>query len=218
MPVSGLYGMVDLSASPQLTHDDLADVLLAAGAGVLQLRMKSASDAGVEAVAARLLPAVRAAGATLVVNDRLEVASRLSGVGLHLGQGDVDPRQARRCLGPGRLIGWSTHTPEQVAAAPATGVDYIGFGPVFSAAGKHLDPDDPRPPMAAVGLSGLRSAVRLSSLPVVAIGGIGLEQVEAVCATGVDAVAVISAVSAAPDPEEAARAIQRAFAARESDR
>ena len=218
MSVRGLYGMVDLSASPRLTHERLAEALLAAGATVIQLRMKRADDDEVEATLRRLLPAATAAGATLVVNDRIDVAARLEGVGLHLGQDDLDPREARRRLGPDRLIGWSTHTPAQVAAAPSMQVDYIGFGPVFSAAGKHRDPADPRPPMAPVGLSGLKAAVRLSNLPVVAIGGIDLERVEFVVATGVHAAAVISAVTTAADPQEAARAVQRAFAARESER
>lgn len=218
MPISGLYGMVDLSASPHLTHDALLAALLSAGCRTLQLRDKTATDDELLTTARRLLPRTTAAGATLILNDRLNLATRLPGVGLHLGQDDVDPREARRLLGPDRLIGWSTHTPDQVRAAPRMQVDYIGFGPVFCAAGKHRDPDDPRPAMAPVGLSGLMEAVRLSNLPVVAIGGIGLQQVEFVVATGVHAVAVISAVTTAPDPTEAARAIQLAFVARESDR
>jgi thiamine-phosphate diphosphorylase len=172
----------------------------------------------VEAALRRLSPQVAAAGARLIVDDRADVAARVPGVGVHLGQHDGDPREVRRRLGADRLIGWSTHNLEQVAEAPARQVDYIGFGPVFSAAGKHLDPTDRRAPMAAVGLSGLKAAVRLSSLPVVAIGGIGLEQVDSVVATGADAAAVISAVTRAPDPSAAARAIQLAFAAKEDDR
>ena len=218
MRVTGLYGMVDTSASPARTHDEIAEALLAAGVRTLQLRVKGATDAEVEDIARRLLPKIAAAGAILVIDDRLDVAARLSGVGVHLGQDDGDPRDARRSLGPARLIGWSTHTLDQVAAAPSMGVDYIGFGPVFSAAGKHLDPVDRRAPMATVGLPGLKAAAQLSSLPLVAIGGIGLEQVAAVVATGADAAAVISAVTTASDPTEAARAIQLAFAAREIDR
>jgi thiamine-phosphate diphosphorylase len=217
--VRGLYGMVDVSASPGRSHRELLDGLLAARVAVVQLRMKGAADDEVEAMARTLLPACAAAGASLIVNDRWQVAARLPDVGVHLGQDDADPRAVREALGADRLIGLSTHTTAQVVAASRSGVvDYVGFGPVFSAAGKHLDPADRRRSMAAVGIAGLKEATAASSLPVVAIGGISLETLPWLVAAGADAVAVIAAVTAAADVVQAADAFQEAFAPMELQR
>lgn len=210
--------MVDVSSCPGRTHEEIAEALATEGVRVLQLRMKGAGDSLVLAVAARILPCIRAAGATLVLNDRADLAATLPGVGVHLGQDDEDPRAVRRRLGPDRLIGWSTSDLRQARSAVAMGVDYVGFGPVFSAAGKHLDPADTRTPHPPVGLSGLRAAVLAAGLPVVAIGGIDLQRLDAVLATGVQAVAMVSAVTTAKDPGAAARAVQAAFARREQER
>lgn len=209
--IAGLYGMVDTSAAPGRDPLEVADGLLAAGVRVLQLRMKGAPDAAVRRVLGPLAARCAAAGASLVVNDRVDLAAEF-GVGVHLGQDDGDPRQARARLG-GALVGWSTHDLEQVARAAALGVDYIGFGPVFSGTGKHRSRGDSRTPMAARGIDGLAAAVRASAVPVVAIGGIGLAQLPAVAATGVAAVAAIGAVAGADDVAAAARAFQAAFQA-----
>jgi len=210
--ISGLYGMVDTSARPDRAHLDLADALLAAGVGVLQLRMKGATDEAVVAVMRGLFP--RLGGATLILDDRTEIAAAHPGVGVHLGQTDDDPAEARRRLGPDRVIGWSTHTIGQVRAAAALPIQYIGFGPIFSSAGKHRFSEDARTPMGSVGLDDLRAAVEVSELPVVAIGGITEENLPRVLGTGVASVAVIGAVAAAPDMRQAARRVQEAFARR----
>jgi thiamine-phosphate pyrophosphorylase len=204
--VQGLYGMVDASARPGRGHLAIAGGLVAAGVSVLQLRAKDAEDAELLELARALaeLPAL------LIVNDRVAVAAQIDGVGVHLGQDDLPVSEARRRL-PGRVIGWSTHDLEQVQAAEA---DYIGFGPVFTAAGKHRSAADEREPMAARGVEGLAAAVAAASVPVVAIGGIGLGELASVVATGVHAVAAIGAVSGADDVEQAARAFQAAFGAR----
>lgn len=217
IPVRGLYGLLDTSLCTWRSHRNLCDALLAAGARVLQLRHKTASDDELRHIAEQLAPRCRAAGATLLVNDRLSVAAEL-GLGLHLGQDDGAPEQARRLLGPGAVIGWSTHDLAQVAAAPGRGVDYVGFGPVFSAAHKHVAPDDRRPVDAARGLELLRRAVERSQLPVVAIGGITSDRLAGVLATGVAAVAMMGALNAADDVEAAATSVQAAFAARETAR
>lgn len=213
----GLYGMVDTSTRPGLSHLALADALLAAGAAVLQLRMKTAEDVEVAPLARQMARRCAAAGALLVLDDRVDLAAEIPGVGVHVGQLDLAPSAARARLGPDRLVGWSTHTLEQVERAGALPIDYIGFGPVFGTATKHLDPGDDRSPRRPVGVGGLEAAVRASRLPVVAIGGITEADLPAVLATGVDAVAVISAVANTADPEAAARAFVRAFAARERE-
>ena len=206
--------MIDTSASPDRSHDQLCDALLAASVTILQLRMKGAAEPEVRATAERLLPRIEAAGATLVLNDHVALAASLPGVGAHIGQDDLPPAEARALLGPDRLLGWSTHDPADLAAAAALPVDYVGFGPIFSAATKHLADDDARAPMKARGIKGLKAAVAVCTLPLVAIGGIDLGNLPQVLSTGVRSVAVLSAVSTAPDPVAAARAVQRAFEAR----
>jgi len=104
----------------------------------------------------------------------------------------------------GMVIGFSTHNRAQALAAAEGGADYIGFGPVFATASK-VNPDP------VVGVEALAEVCRLVSIPVVAIGGIGLDAVPAVARAGASAAAVIGAVDAAPDPEAAGRAVARAF-------
>lgn len=207
--IEGLYGMVDCSASPTRTHLEIADALLGAGTAVLQLRMKGATDEELVAVLDRLVP--RMGKATLILNDRVDLAAAYPGVGVHLGQGDTNPREARAALGPDRVIGWSTHTVEQVRTSAALPIQYVGFGPIFSAEGKHRFSGDARTPMGSVGLDGLRAAVEAAELPVVAIGGINEVNLPLVLSTGVASVAVIAAVAAAPDMRQAAGRIQDAF-------
>lgn len=191
--VRGLYGMVDtgvaLAPAAQLA------MLLDAGCRVVQLRDKSGSSDARCALTRALLPRVRAARARLIVNDDLTAAALADGV--HLGQDDAPPELARARLGPGALVGWSTHTPDQVAAARGR-VDYIGFGPIFSTASK----DTGYPPR---GLRALAAAVSAFDGPVVAIGGIDAAALPAVRATGAAAWAVIGAIWGAPDPCGAAR-------------
>jgi thiamine-phosphate pyrophosphorylase len=131
-------------------------------------------------------------GVMLLINDRCDLALSCDACGVHLGQEDLPPDAARAILGRAKVIGYSTHTPAQVRRAIRLPVDYIGFGPVFATSTKEK-------PSAVVGLDGLRGACRLSSKPVVAIGGIGLEQVRDVMEAGASAVAVISALMKAPD-------------------
>ena len=207
----GLYGIVDRSASPDRSWDEIAAAFLDGGARVVQLRMKGEPDAEVLEVAARLLPRCVAAGARLIIDDRVDIARSLPGVGVHLGQDDLDPTAARRILGSGPLIGWSTHTLAQVDAAAALPVDYLGFGPVWSAATKHLSAGDSRSADPAVGVAGLAAAILRSTLPVVAIGGISGDNLAAVAATGVPAFAVITAVTRAADMAAAARSLSEAF-------
>jgi thiamine-phosphate pyrophosphorylase len=209
--MQGLYGIIDTSASPDRSHRSLTDALLAAGVSTLQLRMKDASEADVASAIDDVLPVIRKAGATLILNDHVELATRFVGVGAHIGQDDMDPLEARRLLGPDRPLGWSTHSVEDVLRAASLPVDYIGFGPVFSGEGKHRSDGDDRPPMEARGIDGLKAALEVATVPLVAIGGITVDNLADVVEAGAGCVAVISAVAAAPDPKTAARALQRAF-------
>ena len=171
----------------------------AGGADAVQLRRKG--DGGLETL--RLAEQCRAvthdSGVLFIVNDRLDIAMASDADGVHLGQDDLPVAVARR-LWPGRLVGRSTHSLEQARAAAADGADWIGVGPVFAT------PTKPgRPP---VGL-GLVSAVAAEvTIPWVAIGGVDTGTVDRVTAAGARAVAVVRAVTAAPDVAAACRALR----------
>ena len=153
-----------------------------------------------EAAARALSQALRETGCLLVINDHVAVAVSVGADGVHLGQDDASPEWARECLGPGPLIGLSTHSIAQVEASghdPA--VDYIGFGPVFGTRTKDTG-WSPR------GLEILREANSRSRHPVIAIGGIAIETLPQVKATGVHGWAVVSALVGSDDLQGAVRA------------
>lgn len=135
-------------------------------------------------------------GVLFIVNDRCDLALAVDADGVHLGQGDLPLDLARKVMGPDKLIGISTHNPEQVRTATAGGPDYLGFGPIFKPASK-VDHDP------VVGLEGVKAIRSLTVLPIFAIGGITLDQVEAVIQSGANGVAVISAVLKATDVQRA---------------
>lgn len=190
--------------TPDGAEDALVLAALRGGAGIVQLRDKRASDADMTAQAKRLLPHCRAAGVPLVINERLSVALASGADGLHIGQGDGDPKAARAALGAGMILGLSIETEAQVAAIPSDCIDYIGAGPIRATATK---PDAAEP----LGFDGLFRVAALSAVPTVAIGGIGLGDVAALKAAGCAGMAIVSAISGAPDPEAATRALVTAW-------
>jgi thiamine-phosphate pyrophosphorylase len=203
--ISKLYGMVDLPLTGGGPPGGrLARQLLDGGARVLQLRMKGASAAAMLAVLDELRPLCKRHEATLIVNDRLDVALAGGADGVHLGQDDLPLAAARRLVPDGFLIGVSTHDEAQARAAVEGGADYLGFGPCFPTATK-LNPDP------VVGLERLAAVCRLGA-PVVAIGGISLADVPAIVRAGARAAAIIAAVNLAPDVTVAARSVVASFA------
>jgi thiamine-phosphate pyrophosphorylase len=183
---------------------ETARALAEGGAQLIQLRAKNATDRDLLELTRQAMAAARAAGARLVVNDRPDVALLAGADGVHVGQDDVPPAECRRLLGPEAVVGWSTHGPEQLAAAEGLPVDYVALGPIFATSTKA----DHEP---VVGLDGLRRCRPLTRLPLVAIGGIGAESAGAVIAAGADAVAVVSAVMGGADPARAMRALRAAL-------
>jgi thiamine-phosphate pyrophosphorylase len=183
-----------------------AEARLAARPACLQLRAKRMRAVDLRRTAALLLPACHAAGVPLCVNDRLDLALAAGADGVHLGQNDLPLADALR-IRPNRqfFVGISTHDLAQAQVAAREGADYIGFGPVFATQTK-ADADP------VVGLDRLGEVCAAVSLPVVAIGGITLANVDAVAATGAAAAAVIAAIDQAADPLAAARGVAQAFA------
>ncbi len=186
---SHFYAMID----PAGGHEPvmLAETMLDAGARIMQLRLKDSPGRDFLAAARAIAEMCRKRGATLIVNDRADIAILAAAHGVHLGQTDLPLDAARRIIGNDRMIGISTHNVEQARAAEDGGADYVGFGPMYpgglrnNAAGKGLDE-----------LRAIRAAVKI---PIVAIGGITEARVAETLAAGADAVAIITDVVKAPD-------------------
>ncbi|WP_460448457.1 thiamine phosphate synthase [Alsobacter sp. SYSU BS001988] len=172
------------------------------GVTLVQLRDKTSDDRDFAAAAEALLAVLRPKGVPLIVNDRAAIARAVGADGVHIGQEDGDPRRVRDLIGPDMILGLSAGTEAEFAAVPPDVVDYLGVGPI-RATGTKPDHDPP------IGVEGLARLLPLSPLPKVAIGGIGPANAEGVVATGVDGIAVVSAICSAPDPEAAARDLAR---------
>jgi thiamine-phosphate pyrophosphorylase len=170
---------------------ELARILIEAGARVLQLRLKDACGRDFLAAAREIAALCRTAGATLLVNDRVDIAMLSGAAGVHLGQTDIPLKAARKLMGPGAIIGISTASIEQARAAQAGGADYIGFGPMYPGGAKQN--------ASGKGLAMLREVRAAVGIPIVAIGGITEQSVPELLAAGADAAAIISDVVYAKD-------------------
>jgi thiamine-phosphate pyrophosphorylase len=179
---------------------------LAGGVDVLQLRDKDTSDDEVLAAAAVFRRVADDAGALFVVNDRPDLAVAAGADGVHVGQDDLPVEEARAVVGPDRIVGRSTHSPEQIAAAGDA--DYIAVGPVYATPTK--------PGRPAVGLELVRHAAAHAREPWFAIGGINPDNVGNVVAAGARRVVVVRAITKAEDPSAAARALRAALTAEEA--
>jgi thiamine-phosphate pyrophosphorylase len=187
-PLPRLYTFADASFGDPVR---LAEVLFDAGARIIQVRNKKGSVRELLEQVERIL-SFAPQGAEIIVNDRVDVALIAGAGGVHLGQDDVPPVEARRILGLDRIIGFSTHNLEQAMQAERLPVDYVAVGPIFLTATKEK-------PDAVVGLENLNAICQAIRKPVVAIGGIKLENAEDILKAGATSVAVISDVLSAPD-------------------
>jgi len=186
-----VYPITDKAFSGRPSHLAILKELARGGAELVQIRDKTTPDRELYADLLRCLQYAADRHITVLVDDRCDMVLGTSAAGVHLGQKDLPPEAARSLLGAGRIIGYSTHSLAQVRAANRLPLDYIGFGPVFATTSKER-------PDRVVGLAGLRRACRESKRPVVAIGGIGPEQIKAVLGAGAGSAAVISALMRAP--------------------
>jgi len=200
-PRFDLYVITDAGPTPGRSHADIARAALAGGADAVQLRDKSATAQNLCLLVTEIQPIARKFGAVLLVNDRVDVALVAGADGAHVGQEDLPAREARRLLPPPSVLGVSAGTVEEAKKAARAGADYIGVGPVFPTPTK---PDAGEP----IGVEGLARVARAVEVPVVAIGGITLENVTAVIEAGASGAAVVSAVVSAQDMAQAARALK----------
>jgi thiamine-phosphate pyrophosphorylase len=187
-----VYPILDTASLDRLGFAPLqaAAAMLEGGAGILQFRHKGFWSREIFALATEIARLCSSSSAIFVVNDRADYAMLLH-AGLHLGQEDLLPADARRVIGEHAMIGFSTHNPDQMRAAQPEPVDYVAFGPVFGTTSK----DRPDP---TVGVESLQAVRALTARPLVAIGGITLENASLCRKAGADSVAVISGIL--PDP------------------
>jgi len=203
-----LYPIVDIREESPESVDRalrLAETLAAAGATLLQLRAKPLAAGTLTSLASRMVGTVRKYGTRVIVNDRADVALAAGAAGVHLGDEDLPVAAAREVLGPTAIIGYSTHSIDDVSTAVSMPADYIGFGPVFAS-----------PTKAGVrearGVDRLAAACRASTLPVVAIGGVTLATAPACWRAGAASVAVISEIERTVDAAALVREYLRAAA------
>lgn len=196
-----LYVITDEALSHGLTHVEIARRAIAGGADVIQLRDKRMGGRELLNSAVQVRALTKKAGVLFIVNDRLDIALSCGADGVHLGQDDMPARLARPLCPPGFIIGVSAGTLEEAVQAVRDGADYIGLGPIcYTGSKKDAGP--------VCGFDLITQVKRNVSLPVVAIGGIGPDNVQDAIAAGADGLAVISAVVSQDDIALAAKRLK----------
>lgn len=189
--IPALYPILDASFLPSTDRSgalrQIVRDLAGAGVQILQYRNKSADESQILADSRTLREAASGTGLLLILNDYPALAVQAGFHGVHVGQTDMPADEARRILGPGKILGVSTHNRAQLFAADSQPVDYIAIGPVYPTATKQ----NPGP---VIGLEGVQLARQLTRKPLVAIGGITAANAAAVRRAGADSVALISAI------------------------
>lgn len=191
---SGIYGITAEKYSRGRSNVEVARAMIKGGIAVLQYREKRAtkSQRAMLDECRQLRDLTREAGIPFIVNDHVDLALLVDADGVHVGQDDLPVAEVRRLLGPAKIIGLSTHSPAQAAAAVDAGADYIGVGPIFATATKE-------DVCAPVGLACLDHVVRSCPLPFVAIGGIKEHNLAEVAHHGATSVCLVTAIVGATD-------------------
>ncbi|MCK5236724.1 MAG: thiamine phosphate synthase [Deltaproteobacteria bacterium] len=194
--VKGLYPIMDLGLLGEGDVYDSTCRILEGGVGIIQLRAKQAGSKEMLEAATKMRRATESFKAVFIVNDRVDVAMLSGADGIHIGDSDLPPEDARELIGKEKLIGFSTHTKEEAQRAEmliSPGIiDYISFGPIFTTQTK---PDA----REAVGVATLKEVCSFTDVPVVAIGGITEDKIKEVMSAGPDSIAMISEIMKAHD-------------------
>ena len=177
------------------TLSDVVEEVLKNGATFLQIREKDLAQDAFEVEAERLKTLCAQRGVPFVVNDSVEIALKIDADGVHVGQSDIKGRDIRAMIGPDKILGISAGTVEEAVAAEKAGADYIGVGAIFGTSTKKN--------ARSMTMERLKEIVSSVSIPVVAIGGISAENILQLRGSGVDGVAVVSAIFAAENPGKA---------------
>lgn len=196
-----LYAVTDRSWLNGATLESTVEKVLEAGVTFLQLREKDLSDEAFLAEAKKIKPLAQKHHVPFVINDNIEVAIKCGADGVHVGQSDIVDKDVRALVGPDMILGISANTVETARRAEENGADYIGVGAVFGTATKK--------DAQAISVERLREICAAVSIPVVAIGGINEHNILQLADSGIDGVAVISAIFAKPDVADATRALRK---------
>jgi thiamine-phosphate pyrophosphorylase len=201
-----VYALVDPEWAGGYELPALAWMLAAGGATLFQLRDKHRPTRTMVEEARAIRENLKRIGVPLLINDRVDVALASGADGVHVGQDDMAVEDARRLLGPNAIIGLSIKTVAQAEAAPVHLLDYVGIGGVYATTSKN----NPDPPIGVLGLTRIAGVFRRRApkLPLCAIAGIDVANAAATISAGADGVAVISALSLAPSPADAARELR----------
>jgi thiamine-phosphate pyrophosphorylase len=201
-----LYALVDPERAGGRALHELARLVAQGGATLVQLRDKHGDTRSMVECARAIRAALATFDVPLLINDRIDVALAAGAAGVHVGQDDMAAADARRLLGRDAIIGLSVKTVAQAEAAPLELLDYAGIGGVFATSSK----DNPDPPIGAAGLARIAGVFRRRApdFPLCGIAGIDASNAAETIAAGADGVAVISALSLAPDPQAAARTLR----------
>jgi thiamine-phosphate pyrophosphorylase len=202
--IGRLHILTDTVLQSRFSHMEITWFAIAGGADTIQYRQKSGSTRQMIEVARNMKRLCSEAGVVFIVNDRLDVAIAAEADGVHLGQDDFPIPMARELLGEGRIIGGSAATLDEARKCLSEGADYVGFGPVYPTSSK----EDAGP---VSGIDILKQVVEIVPLPIIAIGGVGAENIPGVMRAGAHGIAVISAVCCQDDPEESTRALYQAL-------
>jgi thiamine-phosphate pyrophosphorylase len=194
-----LYFVTDHNLTVGRPQADVVQAALEGGVRLVQYRDKDLPDSGFEREARAVLDLCRRYGATLLLNDRVHIALGIGADGVHLGQEDMPPEEARRLLGPKAIIGLSTHDRKEVLAAQAQPVDYINIGPMFATATKE------HARYGTLGPDTVLELARLSRHPFTTMGGIKRQHLRSLFSRGVATVAMVTEISLAADPAERVR-------------
>ncbi|WP_142712615.1 thiamine phosphate synthase [Fodinibius sediminis] len=202
--LSGVYLITDTSRQQRFSHRELAEQAQRAGVPVVQYRNKETGGRRALADIRGIADSLAGTGTSLIVNDRADYVLAGKADGVHLGQDDLPIKTARSLLGEARIIGGSSSTVEEARLVEQQGADYVALGHIFESQTKKKD----YPPR---GLEMLREVCSALSIPVVAIGGITLDNAPEVIGAGADMIAVSSAICMARDPYQKARAFMGLF-------
>ena len=202
--IGRLHVLTDIQVQHRFTHVQLTEMAIAGGADTIQFRQKQGLTREMIGIAGDMKSLCEKAGATLIVNDRIDLAIAAEANGVHLGQDDFPITLARRLLGDDKIIGGSARNLEEALECVSQSADYIGFGPVYPT----LSKEDAG---TATGIELLKEISEEIPIPVIAIGGIDSSNIHEVMRSGAHGIAVISAVCCHPDPEQATRILKEAL-------
>jgi thiamine-phosphate pyrophosphorylase len=211
-PLPPLYFVTDHNLTGGRPQADVIAAALEGGIRLVQYRDKDLPDSGFEREARAALELCRRHGARLLINDRVHIALALGADGVHLGQEDMPPAEARRLLGPKAIIGLSTHDRKEVLAAEEQPVDYINIGPMYPTATKEHSR------YGTLGPERVLELARLSRHRFTTMGGIKRQHLRALFAGGIKTVAMVTEISLAPDPAARVRELMAEIEAGKAER